>query len=65
MMLGAGFCLAGMDHITGGDLCISFLMATLQVLLVFALIPTDQLLPSLARIYRRYPPDLPAPPPKA
>lgn len=65
VILGMGFCLVGVDHATSADLCLSFLAATLQALLLFTLTLTGRLAPALARAYRRHPSDLPAPPPKA
>ncbi|MBI3029044.1 MAG: hypothetical protein HYY64_06005 [Candidatus Rokubacteria bacterium] len=65
MIVGTGLCLLDTDDAARGDLCLS-LLATLIVLFPgLSLTPTGHLVPVLAHAYRRYPSDLPAPPPKA
>ena len=65
LIAGAGLCLFDGDQSAGGDLCLFLVATTMGLLLAFPLAPTGHLLPAVAKSYRRYPPDLPAPPPKA
>jgi hypothetical protein len=64
LIVGAGLCLFDGDQSAGGDLCL-LLVVTTGLLPAFPLAPTGHLLPALVKSYRRYSPDLPAPPPKA
>lgn len=65
IIVSAGLCLLDTDEAAGGDLCILFLGTSLALFMAVSLTPTGHLLPALAKAYNRYPPDLPAPPPKA
>lgn len=64
-ILGMGLCLSDAVHPPAEDLCLSVLTTTIGLLVAFSLTPTGHVLPALARVYHRYPQDLPAPPPKA
>ncbi|MBI4590726.1 MAG: hypothetical protein HY725_18025 [Candidatus Rokubacteria bacterium] len=65
VIAGTGFCLLDADHGAGKDLCHAFLATAIALFAAFTLTPAGHLHPRLATAYRRYPSDLPAPPPKA
>jgi len=65
LIAGAGLCLFDGDQSVGGDLCLFLVGTTMGLLPAFPLALTGHLLPALVKSYRRYPSDLPAPPPKA
>ena len=65
VVVAAGLCVFDLGQDAHGDLCLSFLGTTIALVLAFPLAPMGHLVPALAKVYQRYPPDLPAPPPKA
>ena len=65
MIVGTGLCLLDTDDAARGDLCLSLLATLIALFPGLSLIPTDYLVPAFVHAYRRYPSDLPAPPPKA
>lgn len=65
VILAAGLCVFDAGHAAHGNLCLSFLGPAVGLALLFPLAPMAHLAPALAKAYHRYPPDLPAPPPKA
>ncbi len=65
LIAAVGLCLFDSDDAAGGDLCLSFLATTVGLFPALSLSLMGYPLPALAKTYHRYPPDLPAPPPKA
>jgi hypothetical protein len=65
VILAAGLCVFDAGHAAHGDLCLSFLGTAVGLALLFPLAPIAHLAPALAEPCHPYPPDLPAPPPKA
>ena len=65
LIVGVGLCLFDGHDAAGRDLCPSFLAATIGLFAALSLTPMGRLLPAQVTAYHRYPPDLPAPPPKA
>ena len=65
LIAGAGLCFLDADHGSSGDLCVSAVVSAIGLLLTFPLAPTGRLLPARVLAYHLYPPDLPAPPPRA
>jgi hypothetical protein len=65
LIAAVGLCLLDSDDAVGGDLCLSFLATAVGLFPTLLLSLMGYPLPALAKAYHRYPPDLPAPPPKA
>ncbi|MBI2074193.1 MAG: hypothetical protein HYT81_14360 [Gemmatimonadetes bacterium] len=65
VLAGVGLCLFDTDDTASGDLCLSSFATTSGLLLAIPLALTGRFLPGFAAVYYCYPPDLPAPPPKA
>lgn len=62
---GAGLCLFDTDDAASEGACLSFLERVSGLLLATPLALTAHTFPGFASAYHLYPPDLPAPPPKA
>ncbi len=65
LIAGAGLCLFDGDDAASGGACLSFLERASGLPLTITLALTGRFFPEPARAYDLYPPDLPAPPPKA
>lgn len=65
VIAGLGLCLLDADDFARGDLCpSSFVRAGNFLVLGIPLVLMGRFVPGFALAYHRYPPDLPAPPPK-
>lgn len=65
VIAGVGLCLFDADDTTSGNLCLSSFATPSGLLLADPPALTGRFLLAPPAAYRHYPPDLPAPPPKA
>ena len=65
LIAGAGVCPFDRDEAASDGFCLSFLQTTSGLPLTIPLALTGRFFPGPALAYDLYPPDLPAPPPKA
>ncbi len=65
VLVGAGLCLFDTDQAADGDLCTSCIWTASGPVPASPLIATGRIVPGCASAYYLYPPDPPAPPPKA
>lgn len=65
VLVRAGLCLFDTGQAAGGDLCTSCIWTASGPVPASPLIAAGRIVPVCAAAYYLYPPDLPAPPPKA